>query len=102
LTFSNGAAVEANPFVRVEHRALPNHAAQAAHAANGVLDLEWADNCGTTCLDLSEELALLGDSRLEDCFEVGFARVRSGGDEDAENAAGCSLVRASKGGGGVR
>lgn len=72
LAVLDGAAVEANTLVGIEHGTLPYHGLEAAHTTNCVLNLDLANDLGAVGLDLLEQLALGRDHLLERCLEVGF------------------------------
>ena len=72
LAVLDGAAVEADALVGVEDGALPEHGLEAAHAAEGVFDLDLANDLVAVGADLFEELTLLGNDFLERGLEIGL------------------------------
>jgi len=89
LAVLDGAAMEANTLVGVEHGTLPDHSLQAAHATNSVLDLDLANNLGAMGLDLLEELALGGDNLLERRLQIRLSSsVRSPREATVDNGDG--------------
>ncbi len=74
LAVFDGAAVESDALIGVENRALPHHCLQAAHTADGVLDLDLTDHLGAVSLDLFEQLTLGGDDLLQGGLEIRLGR----------------------------
>jgi hypothetical protein len=71
LALLDGLAVESDTLISVKNGALPEHALEASHASEQVLDLAITERLlGVLGLDLLEELQLGGDGLLEGALEV--------------------------------
>lgn len=68
--------MEADALVGIQDGALPDHGLEPAHAAEGVLDLDLANDGGAVSLDLFEELALGWDSVPQGGLEIWLGRGR--------------------------
>lgn len=96
LALLDCAAVEADALVCVENGSLPDHGFETAHTAEGVLDLDLADDFVAVGLDFLEELALGGDDGLHGVLQAGLrgAGVAAGGiDDDWAEGGGLGGVR---------
>lgn len=75
----DGLAVESDTFFRIQHRTLPEHGFETAHAANDVGDLDLTNHLIATLLDLLEQLAFGGNNRLQSGLEIWLGRRVSAG-----------------------